>query len=210
MSAVLVAVVAWSAQFGIVIAAAAVTLAVTRLRSPRARLAACQATLLAALVLPFVPAVLPPVTGLVVAGPLLAGSVVGTAGHAPAAELETWSAVILACLAAGIALRGVWMMVGWRRQRRWREIQAASSAVFDEAAAELGVEARLVCAEPVASPFTFGWRAPVVVADARLLADPHTARAVFLHELEHVARRDWLFVVAEEVVRAVLWFHPAA
>jgi protein TonB len=32
---------------------------------------------------------------------------------------------------------------------------------------------------------------------------------VLCHELFHVRRRDWLWVVAEEIVRAVLWFHPA-
>src|SRR5262249_198566 len=29
------------------------------------------------------------------------------------------------------------------------------------------------------------------------------------HELLHVERGDWLFTVAEELVRAVFWFHPA-
>ena len=82
--------------------------------------------------------------------------------------------------------------------------------MFDEVAAELGVDARLVCASGIASPFTFGWRRPVVVADVRLLAEPQTARAVFLHELEHVARGDWVSTVVEEIVRAILWFHPAA
>jgi hypothetical protein len=33
--------------------------------------------------------------------------------------------------------------------------------------------------------------------------------AVVTHELHHVARRDWLSVMAEESVRAAAWFHPA-
>ena len=33
--------------------------------------------------------------------------------------------------------------------------------------------------------------------------------AILCHELLHVERRDWLFTVGEEVVRAVFWFHPA-
>jgi protein TonB len=32
---------------------------------------------------------------------------------------------------------------------------------------------------------------------------------VLCHELFHVRRRDWVWVVAEEIVRAVFWFHPA-
>jgi TonB family protein len=36
----------------------------------------------------------------------------------------------------------------------------------------------------------------------------HVQRAVLSHELIHVQRRDWLWLVAEEMVRAVFWFHP--
>ena len=39
---------------------------------------------------------------------------------------------------------------------------------------------------------------------------PRTIQQVVLcHELFHVRRRDWIWVVAEEIVKAVLWFHPA-
>jgi len=34
-------------------------------------------------------------------------------------------------------------------------------------------------------------------------------QAILCHEMLHVERHDWLFTVAEEVVRAVFWFHPA-
>src|SRR5438034_704284 len=33
-------------------------------------------------------------------------------------------------------------------------------------------------------------------------------RAVAYHELVHVARRDWAWIVLEESVRALFWFHP--
>jgi len=210
MWTVVLAIAAWSAQFGVVIAAASLALAGTRARSPRVRLAVWQATLVGALVVPFVAsAVLPRVPFALDAGRLVL-PVTGTAGLSRVTTLEASSAAILACLAAGLTARIGWVLVGWRRLLRWTRREAVRSPVFDEAAAELGVDARLVCGDQVASPFTFGWRAPVVVANTRLLADPSTARAVFLHELAHVARGDWAFVVAEEVVRAVLWFHPAA
>jgi TonB family protein len=32
---------------------------------------------------------------------------------------------------------------------------------------------------------------------------------VLCHELLHVQRRDWVWLLAEEAVRATLWFHPA-
>jgi beta-lactamase regulating signal transducer with metallopeptidase domain len=34
-------------------------------------------------------------------------------------------------------------------------------------------------------------------------------RAILCHEFLHVRRRDWLWRVAEEVLRALFWFHPA-
>jgi len=37
---------------------------------------------------------------------------------------------------------------------------------------------------------------------------PEIQRAVLSHELLHVKRRDWIWVMAEEVLRAVFWFHP--
>jgi hypothetical protein len=59
-------------------------------------------------------------------------------------------------------------------------------------------------------PVTFGFRHPVVLLPESLRAQPVEIRRVVLcHELFHVRRRDWVWVVAEEVVKAVLWFHPA-
>ena len=39
--------------------------------------------------------------------------------------------------------------------------------------------------------------------------DPAMQEAILCHELLHVRARDWLFTVAEELVRAIFWFHPA-
>ena len=59
-------------------------------------------------------------------------------------------------------------------------------------------------------PVTFGFRRPVVLLPESLRSQPADIRRVVLcHELFHVRRRDWVWVVAEELVKAVLWFHPA-
>ena len=39
--------------------------------------------------------------------------------------------------------------------------------------------------------------------------DPPAQRTVVCHELLHVARRDWSWILVEEVARAAFWFHPA-
>ena len=57
---------------------------------------------------------------------------------------------------------------------------------------------------------TFGWRKPVVLLPARFPElDRRIQDAILCHELLHVERRDWLFTISEEVVRAIFWFHPA-
>src|SRR5262249_42721625 len=38
---------------------------------------------------------------------------------------------------------------------------------------------------------------------------PEVQCVVLTHELWHVRRRDWAWVMAEETLRAMLWFHPA-
>lgn len=43
----------------------------------------------------------------------------------------------------------------------------------------------------------------------RRAAHEFSLRMIACHELLHVARQDWLFVVAEELIRAAFWFHPA-
>jgi TonB family protein len=62
----------------------------------------------------------------------------------------------------------------------------------------------------VEGPLTFGWRDPVILLPAGILAlDPEAQRGIVCHELLHVRRRDWLWALFEEAVRALLWFHPA-
>ena len=59
-------------------------------------------------------------------------------------------------------------------------------------------------------PVTFGFRRPVVLLPDSLRMQPEPIqRAVLAHELWHVRRRDWIWTVVEEAVRAVFWFHPA-
>ena len=62
----------------------------------------------------------------------------------------------------------------------------------------------------VGQPVTFGIRHPVVLLPSTLRALPEPVQhAVLAHELWHVRRRDWAWVVVEEALRATLWFHPA-
>ena len=63
--------------------------------------------------------------------------------------------------------------------------------------------------EAVSSPVTFGWTTASILLPARVMELPADLKeAIACHELIHVQRRDWLFVLGEEMLRALLWFQP--
>jgi TonB family protein len=62
----------------------------------------------------------------------------------------------------------------------------------------------------ITSPVAFGLIRPVVLLPEAAADLPSTVRdPMIAHEMEHISRRDWSNVLAEELVRAALWFHPA-
>jgi TonB family protein len=73
-----------------------------------------------------------------------------------------------------------------------------------------GVDADLRVSAGITSPVTFGFVNPVVLLPADFLEmDAPHREAILYHEFLHVRRHDWLYTVGEELIRAVLWFHPA-
>jgi TonB family protein len=196
-------VVAYSLQIGMLVGVAAVIPSLLRLRQPGAKLVYWQILLAACLLLP-----LQPWRQVVAAGTVQVTTVItavqplhrATSGfRIPRSELA------LLVLLAGMAIRLGWLAVGFWKLRGYRRHSRPL-----EPAPSWGVEASLLVSDEVASPVTFGWRKPVVLLPAKFPAlDARVQDAILCHEIMHVRRGDWLFTVAEEVVRAVFWFHPA-
>ena len=111
---------------------------------------------------------------------------------------------ILCLMGAGTLIRFAWIGIGLGRLRRLR-MRAESLP-----AQAWRKDVRWHVSPEVAGPVTYGWLRPCVLLPNRVmeLAEP-LRRAIVCHELVHVERRDWLLVLAEEAVRAALWFHPA-
>jgi protein TonB len=121
------------------------------------------------------------------------------------AHLMPRSEIALLVVLAGVAIRLGWLAVGFWKLRRYRHHSRPL-----EPAPTWSVEASLLVSGEIASPVTFGWRQPVVLLPANFPAlELPVQEAILCHEIMHVRRRDWLFTVAEELVRAALWFHPA-
>ena len=194
----------WSAQVAILAIMAAPATCV--LRHSRARLYFWQAILVVALTLP---AIAPWKQSVDVALPLPPPVVLGSHGvpvsNAPSSI--TWGfEQLLVLLAAGAVLRLAWVVVGLLRLSSIRK----QARLLQNPPVVFGGNASWYLSDQVSGPVTFGWLKPTVVLPAKFCElTPDAQEAIAIHELFHVHRRDWLFVMAEEIVRSILWFHPA-
>jgi len=182
-----------------------------RLRDPRACLYYWQGLLLAVLALPL----LQPEPGRVIfAGHLTvtASWLGGLAASGAEEEASTPARLLLLAVGLGALVRLAWLGLGLLRLRSLRRdaVVAALSPTATRAFDDAGTRARLLVSGRVEGPVTFGWRDPVVLLPAGILElDPEAQRGIVCHELLHVRRRDWLWALFEEAIRALLWFHPA-
>ena len=195
--------VAYSLQIGMLVAVAAVLPAVLRLRQPAAKLLYWQVLLAACLLLPFQP------WRQVTAGGTVEVTTVVTSmrpvHRSPGIHLPPRGELIVLLILAGVLIRLGWLAAGFWKLRRYHR----HSRPLDPAPA-WSVEASLLLSDEIASPVTYGCRKPVVLLPARFpQLGPDMQEAILCHEIMHVRRRDWLFTVVEEAVRAVFWFHPA-
>ena len=186
--------------------------ALFRLRSPRVLLAYWQGVLVICLVLP----VLQPWKPSAVASSMADGTVSITFQGVPAGAAESQFSVYLliaGLLLAGMLIRLAWLALGLGRLRSIRRM----ARVFDprpdgicELESRLRVSPAWYLAPKLESPATFGIRPPSILLPERFPAmDEAFQRAIAGHELLHVARRDWIFNLGEELILTVFWFHPA-
>ncbi len=193
----------WALQTLLLIAVTGAVLALLRVTDPRLRLRTWHAVLGAALLLPFMQRWR--IDAVAAASPSVEA--------AAAAARFAWEPWLAAFVVLGIAARAGWMAAGLRQLRRlrltatpWRPLPAWYRGL----AADAGVSASLAASLDIDSAVTFGVRRPAILVPGRLLdaPEPHQ-RAIVAHELHHVARRDWVWVLAEEALRTALWWHPA-
>jgi TonB family protein len=195
--------VTWSAQILLVVLLAAVVPALLRLPAAKARLAYWQMVLIACLLLPYVH----PLTHQTVILSRASGSPVSViARAAPAAAgtlpVNSW---LMIGIAAGCIARFAWLLSGFWRMRTFRRNSTVLQPVSSWSS-----EADIRVSNDVQSPVTFGfWRPVVLLPRSFGTLDEATREAILCHEILHVRRKDWLFTLAEELVRTGLWFHPA-
>ena len=197
----------YSLQVMLLITAGGLLAEVFRLREPRIRLAYRQTLLACCLLLPLVQpwreSVATPASDFTLAAPVAA---VGNG------QDDSWGAVAAFVLGGGAVFRLLWLGAGIIRLRRLKK----SARRFDAREERFPVlttgnaAPQLLVTSQVDGPVTFGWLRPVILLPESFAeAHPDTQSAVLTHELVHVERRDWLWTAAEEIIRSLLWFHPA-
>jgi TonB family protein len=197
-------IVAYSLQIGLVVALAAFLPAALHLRMPRARLLFWQILLAACVLLPLMrPLRQTVVTDKVEFTTTIISAMPASSSHSSFRLSRAEAALLL--LAVGAFARLAWLGVGMWRLRRYRRHSYPL-----EPANSWSIEADLRISEDITSPVTFGFLHPVVLLPPQFPELGAAKRdAILCHEILHVRRRDWLFTIAEELLRAIFWFHPA-
>ena len=141
-----------------------------------------------------------------------------SAGAVPLPGGLHWTTAVLLVWLAGACWVCLGLARGWLETRRsFRAAERVTDpewlAALRDAARELGIRrpVRLLRDPASTTPLTWGTFRPVIALPCS--ADRWPAahrRAVLLHELAHVARRDCLLQVMSRLACALYWYHPAA
>ena len=206
----LLALIILSAQLLVIVSVAAIADALGPVTDPRLRFTFWRGVAVACLALPLAAFAGPEASG---AGVMFLVASVEGAESAP-----VWSARAAAdgavwwLLCAGALARLGWLCAGAvrLRQLRRRSRSAVLTPELEEIRTRVAPRAELRISGEVAQPAGFGLRHPVILLPERFFGmDSMAQRTVACHELLHVARRDWSWILVEEVARALFWFHPA-
>ena len=207
-------IVAWSLQAAVVAGAACVLPWLLRVDAAGVRYAYWRAVALLCLALPLIQ----PYQGMPRVRSTSAIAIVDTiavsaVSSTPAARSVDWAALAVAVVAAGAVMRVLWLGIGLLRLRRLRLSAAMAPVVAVDAdlLPTLRRRADIRYAPHLDQPVTFGVRRPLVLLPEVLRSQsPDIQRAVIGHELIHVQRRDWAWLIVEEIAVCFFWFHPAA
>ena len=134
------------------------------------------------------------------------------------AQLHAYLPAIVAAWAAGTCLLSLRIALGLAWIHRLRHVpqgpvQLAWKLRLDAMAVRFqlgrGVALRLV--DNLESPVSAGWWRPVVLFPASLLTRMSTdlIEALLAHELAHIRRHDYVVNLLQNVIEAVLFYHPA-
>jgi TonB family protein len=209
----LVGLLSYALQSGLLLIVGLLAPRLLRLRHPKTLLVYWSVLLPAVILLPLATAVWQPrnpIPLLSIDGAMVE-EVVTTTLNPNIADFNWWLVLAPALLVTALGLLRIAIgLVYLGRCRRIATPIVPLPAQVHTLQRRLGLEVPFVETDRLSVPITFGWARPIVMVPTsfnRLSADEQ--EGVACHELLHIHRRDWPVALAEEVFRAVLWFHPA-
>jgi beta-lactamase regulating signal transducer with metallopeptidase domain len=110
-----------------------------------------------------------------------------------------------AVVVAGRFALGVVTLSRWTAAARPVEAPAWREAVLRH---RMRKRPSLRASEQATSPLSWGLPPGVVLLDRKTLGEPQTAPAVIAHEMAHITRGDWIFLVLSRLALALFWFNP--
>src|SRR6185437_15053834 len=147
--------------------------------------------------------------------PAFASAPISAASHG-LFSITLLAQIIGLVILAGIALRLIPVSLGLFKLRQLRRSSSPVrqhgnfSVIFEPMRSMTGARAEARLSAQIDSPVTFGFVHPLILLPERFFQlDGSCQAAILCHELVHVRRRDWAHHLAEEVLRVLLWFHPA-
>ena len=207
------AILSYALQSGLLLIVGLLLPRLIRLRHPRTMLIYWRVLLIVVLLLPLAPldwARQAPLPYMTLEG-LQVEEVVATALPATVQGLS-WRIVLL--FATGVTVLGFFRLalgLGYLNKcRRQAQPLAPTPAPVSRILDRLGLEVPFLVSDRLTAPLTYGWLRPTVLLPGSffgLTADQQ--EGVACHELLHVQRRDWPVTFLDELLRAVVWFHPA-
>lgn len=183
-----------------------------RIKNPDVRFTFFYGLLAVVLVLPLVPALAMPVSP---AGSLPEIAIATSFSRVVSTESMGGSVITLLTAALGMIglVRLLRLPVGYGVLCRYRrEARDVAEIPRDSEWRRLrsGAPVTIRVSEQVEVPFSFGVRRPTILLPLRFPDLPEDQQHDILsHERIHLERRDWVFVIFEQCVRSLLWFHPA-
>jgi TonB family protein len=203
-----------SGQAAVVVALATAVLGILRVRAPGVTYAFWRTVAALCLVLPWVQpyrlvaGASNAVVALDAAVDAVRHSTISASSDAPVNP----ATIALVVIAGGALLRLAWLVVGILQLRHLRRAGTESGGHMDnDLQHTLSTRAEVRYVPSLEHPVTFGLANPVVLLPDSLRCQPaDMQRAVAGHELIHVRRSDWLWLLVEEIGLSLFWFHPAA
>jgi beta-lactamase regulating signal transducer with metallopeptidase domain len=124
--------------------------------------------------------------------------------------LLPWVGILwLSCAAARLAWFSALLIHLQYELNRCVAVAAPAAARLQKLAARIRVKARFLECDAISVPGTVGWLRPIVLVPAGWITgtSPQDVEAIILHELAHIARRDFLGSLLRILVRALYYFH---